>query len=218
MVRCFTAAVAAALLAALGATSASAAVLTLSEGGAPLVPGDTFEVTGIGNVEVHTSSGSLGCSGVSGGYNGLELSLTTNASAKDEAQIEYLVGRRAENCHSFTGNAFVTLQSIAGPLVLRASGKASAGAVGVTVEFEHIAYREDGREHYGPVYCEYGGKKLTGTNNATTTREALSIELAGKMQLAEGSPKGCPKKAEVFLSLPFSSNLSGEEATIEEQT
>jgi hypothetical protein len=196
---------------------ASAAKLTLSEGGAVLATGAFFEAYGYNSLSVNTSLGAIECE-----YyfvqTHMELNVVTNSKGTDELEIGRVNGGGQEACRSFTGNAFFHLESLDGPLKLRASGKATTGAVALLIEFEHVTYQE---ERYSDVECFFSAKRLTGSNTATTNRQPLAIELEGQLKLdrslsSENAKHICPKTAELSMSFPLTENEEGEEE-IEEQ-
>lgn len=203
---------------AIAAGPASAAKLTLSEDGTALAPGDVFEAYGDESPFVSTSSGEIECPY---GFvrNGIELAVETNSASKDELKPLRLYGGSGEVCRSFTGNAWPSLESLGGPVTVRANNKASAGPSSLAIEFEHVTYKEV--EHYG-VDCVYSTKHLSGFNTATATRQPLVIELEGKLKLdrsssSPGAEHLCPKTAEVGLRYAYTESSEREYETIEEQ-
>ena len=204
-------------LSAAAASTASAKKLILTEGGTTLAPASTFELFGpYNNLEVTTSSGFVSCE-ESFSLTGLEVSVLTNSRATDELQVDRVFGGFQDACRSFTGNADVEL-SLNGPLKLRASGKASTGAAGLVIEFEHLEYHGT---QYPEVYCYFSHKSLSGSNSATATPQELEVQLGGKLALevsrsAYDGKHICPKSAVMSLSLPSTAN-EAENAVIEEQ-
>jgi hypothetical protein len=200
------------------ASTASAKRLVLGEAGTALAPADAFEIDGRHNLAVTTSSGYVECEDF---FNetGLEVIVVKNSRATDELEINRIFGEVQEPpCRSFTGNVFVDLESLEGPLKLGANGKASTGAVELLISFEHIEYRGVRSE----ADCVYSHNHLTGSDGATPTPEKLEIDLGAKLRLdvARSSVNAkhfCPKTAEMELSLPFTENEAGESETIEEQ-
>jgi hypothetical protein len=207
-------------MSAMATGTASATKLTLSEGGAALLPAKTFEAFGQDrNLFVTTSLGPLECRRLIG-ENGLEASVVSNSKATDELQITRLFeGEEEESCESYTGNARFYLESLTGPLKLRANGRATSGPVELYIEYEHVTV---GEETYGAVECYFSSGRLTGTNTATATKQRLEIELEGKLALDRhkgfDAKRLCPKTAEMSISLPFTENEEGEREVIEEQT
>jgi hypothetical protein len=169
----------------------------------------------VDNLTVTLSTGSVECEDFSH-RTGLEASVSTNSVAKDELQLYPVLGGNQEPCHSSAGgNAVVVLETIAGPLKLRATGKASTGPVVVLVEYEHVRYHE---VPYEDVECFYTHKTLKGTNTDTVARQKLEVELGSKLALdvARSSVNAkhiCAKTADMTLSLD-----SYEYGVIEEQT
>jgi hypothetical protein len=200
------------------ASTASATKLTLSRNGTALAPGEAIEFTGgYDNFEVTTSRGSLKCEDFE--QTGFEVSVITNSKGVDELEMGRLFGERAGPCKSFTGNAFINLASIGGPLKLRANGKATAGQTSLVVEFEHLEYQG---VPYHDVECVYAHGMLTGTNTATPVREKLEVQLEAGLKLdgSRGSVNAkhiCPKTAGFSLGLPDAFNEEGGRAFIEEQ-
>ena len=203
-------------ISAAAASTASAKKLILTEGGT-LAPANTFELFGpYNNLEVTTSSGFVSCE-ESFSLTGLEVSVLTNSHATDELQVDRVFGGFQDACRSFTGNAYVEL-SLSGPLKLRASGKASTGAAGLVIGFEHLEYHGT---QYPEVNCYFSHKSLSGSNSATATPQELEVQLGGKLALevsrsAYDGKHICPKSAVMSLHLPSTAN-EAENAVIEEQ-
>jgi hypothetical protein len=193
------------MLLAIGAvatSTASAKGLVLSEEGIALAPGAGFDLYGEENFEVGTSAGYVSCE--EGGHrNDLDVGVLTNSKAKDELQIDDS-DLYAERCESFTGNAGVS-GSIEGPLELRRNGTTSTGPVGLRIDFERLVYNGGTRE----AECGYTRKSLKGTNTATSTSQALEVELRGTLKF-DASLSGfeakryCPKQASLVLYLESS--------------
>lgn len=215
MLRTATVVVTLLALLAINATAASTAwakSLVLSVGGTVLVPTDSFESFGEHSLAVTTSSGSVNCENYFS-RTGLEVGLLANSRASDELQIARIIGGNQEPCRSFTGNAQIDLQSLAGPLKLRANGKASAGAIALLIAFEHIEFHGN---HYESVDCMFAHKSVSGSNSATTVPQALEVALEATLALDVSrsslhAKKLCPKKAEVSFTLPLTENEVGEE-------
>jgi hypothetical protein len=203
---------------ALGATAgeASAARLTLSEGGVALAPGDRMYAEE-GRIEVNTSAGPIECP-FSPLQVALYLSVVTNSKGKDELEINGLHERQFEPCRSFTGNTDVVLRSLGSFVKLDAEGNATAGW-NPTLEllFEHEEH-QGGR--YENVECLYRRERLPGTSTATPSPQALQLEFDGVLPLrpALSSAKArdlCPAEAEPNISWPY---IEGEPGIIEEHT
>lgn len=208
---------------ALGATAsgASAAKLTLSEGGVALAPGAPIFAEG-GSIQVFTSEGAIQCSPEPE----LELSfgVVTNSKGSDELGLKRL-SENQETCRSFTGNAEVLLESLGSFLKVNAKGEATVGLhPSLTLVFEHEEYAGT---RYEGIECDYGRERLRGTNTATPSPQALQIAFEGALSLHEAfSQFGavplsktkahhlCPE-AELSISLP---SIEGETGVIEEQT
>jgi hypothetical protein len=197
------------------ATTASAKRLVLSEDGIALAPGGAVEPYGVDNLDVTLSTGRVECEDRFH-ETGLRASVSTNSLPRDELQIDRVLGGDQEPCHSEgRGNAAIVLEEIAGPLKLRATGKASTGPASVLVEYEHVKYQEVA---YGDFECFYGRKALQGGNTATVARQKLELELGGKLALdvtrsSVNARHICSKTADMTLSLD-----SYEDGVIEEQT
>jgi hypothetical protein len=204
------------LLLALGATAsgASAAKLTLSEGGVALAPGETIYAEK-GRIEVETSNGPIECSFVP--EVDLTLSVVTNSKTRDELGINRL-SERQETCRSFTGNAEIHLESLGSFVKVTAEGKSIAGLYPtLKLLFEHVEYQGT---RYEGVECVYRRERLPGTNTATPNLQALQIAFEGKLRLRPllSSAKAghlCPAEANLSISLPL---IESETAVIEEQT
>ena len=114
------------LLLALGATAsgASAAKLTLSDGGVALAPGAPI-YTDHGSIRVYTSEGSIACSPEPEVE--LDLGVVTNSKGSDELGLEGGLRESQETCRSFTGNADVFLDSLGSFLKVNAKGHATVG-------------------------------------------------------------------------------------------
>jgi hypothetical protein len=196
------------------AGSASAARLTLSSGGEALATPDAFEAEGLDSLEVTTSKGSLECEEYFR-RSGLELQVLTNAKGTDELAVDRLFGDYQEPCRSFTGNASFDLESLSGPLKLRANTKATAGAATLLIVYEHLEYHNN-------VECFYSATSLKGSNTASATRQELAIELGGKLKLdssrsSQDAKQLCPNTAELSWSLPLTEEVESEEV-VEAQT
>jgi hypothetical protein len=202
------------------AGTASAARLTLIEegtAGTPLAPGDFLEARGeqaevyLSPAGGHEGVGYLGCykaGRVIEGY------VVTNSKRHDEIELS---GRELEAyCNYDTSN---TGYRVSGPLILRANGKATAGSVHLSIYFNFLFYHG---QRWEAVLCEYSGRKMTGTDTATTTREYLEIELKGKLRREGNSfkTKSCPITGEISLSVSevVYWNENGEAIAVEEQT
>jgi hypothetical protein len=201
---------------AMATDTASAAKLTLSEGGVALLPGDYFEMWGTENLQVSTSEGSPECNDPS---TGLEVSVLTNSKNTDELRIEHLFGTELV-CRSDFGNTYVYLRSLGNTLKLRSNGKASSGEVALDIVYEQIEYHE---QRYEGVTCSFPGKHLTGTNTASTSRQRLEVQLGGELRLdsagsSENAKHLCPKTADIDLSLPKNENHSEAFGEVEAQT
>ncbi len=197
------------------AGTASAKRLVLSEDGIALAPGDGFEIYGVDNLAVTTSTGAIECEDPFH-ETSLELGVITNSAPKDELQTSNVIGGRQEPCHAPSGaNASVSLVTIGTPLKLGANGKAVGGPVELAVDYELVVYHE---QRYPDVECVYRHKSLKGTNTATAAPQKLEIELGGGLALDVSSSSFnakhvCPKKADMTFSLD-----SYEFGVIEEQT
>lgn len=201
------------------ASGASAAKLTLSEGGVALAPGSPVFAEE-GRIQVFTSEGAIECSPEPE----LEVffRVVTNSKGSDELGIERL-SESQETCRSFTGNAEVLLQSLGSFLKLNAKGQASFGLhPSLTLVFEHEEYAGT---RYEGIECDYGRERLRGTNTATPSPQALQIAFEGALSLHEAFSRNgavqlskakahhlCPE-AELNVSFP-----SIENGAIEEQT
>jgi hypothetical protein len=203
------------LLIAIGAaaSSASAAKLTLSEGGVALAPGQPVYGEE-GYVTVYTSDGAIECNPEPEFE--LGLSVVTNSKESDELALETLFERQ-ETCRSFTGNAEVLLRSLGSVLKINAKGKASVG-LDPTLElfFEHVEY---GEYFHDNVECVYRRGTLHGTSTATPSREPLQVGLEDALPLRAALSSAearhlCPAKAELTISF----SIDGETGPIEEQT
>jgi hypothetical protein len=193
---------------AMSATTASAAPipkLTLSQAGVALAPGDTFEVFGQNNVEVFTSIGNIECV-ESSLRNGLLLRDLTNSKWVDELEVVETTAFGGGECRGPEGIGEAEVNLRWGAIVkLRANGKAGTGPVSLQLVFERVPYE-----------CTFTAGQLTGSNNATSSPESLTLEYDHKLTLNKSAsyPKGCPKSAELFMF--FTSN-EGEEGIIDEQ-
>jgi hypothetical protein len=215
MVRAAVASALLLLVLAVGAApaGASAAKLTLSEGGVALVPGQNVYGEE-GQLYVEPSQGWVECS--FGPEVELYSSLATNSKASDELRVTGVHEREAE-CRSYTGNVEVALDSLGSTLKINTKGKATVGQ-DPTLEllFEHVLYQ--GNFHPN-ISCVYQRGSLHGTSTATPTREPLQIGLEGTLSLraASSSPEAhrlCPADAEVSVAFA----MDGETGAIEEQT
>jgi hypothetical protein len=200
---------------AMATDTASAAKLTLSEGGVALLPGDYFEMWGSENLQISTAEGSPECNDP---ITGLEVSVLSNSKNTDELRIEDLFGTELV-CRSGFGNTYVYLRSLGNPLKLRSNGKASSGEVALDIVYEQIEYHG---ERYEGVSCSFPGKHLSGTNTATTGRQRLEVHLEGALRLdtagsSENARHRCPKTADIDLSLPRNENHSEAFGEVEEQ-
>lgn len=211
------------LLLVLGATAsgASAAKLTLSEGGVALAPGAPIYAEE-GDIQVYTSDGPIACS--PDAEVELYLGVVTNSKGTDELGLKRF-SERQETCRSFTGNAEVLLDGLGSFLKVNANGKATVGSnPTLTLFFEHEEY---GGTRYEGIDCNYRRGALRGTSTATATRQALQITLEGALSLhdaffdngaAELSKAKahhlCPA-AELSISL---GSIEGETGVIEEST
>lgn len=204
---------------ALGATAsaASAAKLTLSQGGVALAPGQAVFAED-GQIQVNTSDGPLECPFGALEAN-LELSVVTNSRGKDELEVNRFHERELGSCRSFTGNSEARLGSVGSFLKLDADGTALTGLYPtLTLLFEHEEYAG---LRYTDIECTYRRERLRGTNTATPALQRLQIDVGGKLtlHLPLSSPKArrlCPSDAEVSVSFPFIEGETGE--LIEEQT
>jgi hypothetical protein len=197
--------------------AASAAKLTLSEGGVALAPGDYFELWGSNNLGVSTSDESIECP--DDPYTGLDVNVLTSSKGMDELEIESMFGTGLA-CRSEFGNADVYLGSIGKTLKLRSNGKASSGAASMSIDYEWVEYHE---QRYDDVSCSFTAKRLTGSNTATASRQGLEVGLGGEFRLesasssdSEHAKRLCPKTAGLELSLPNTEGETGGE--VEEQT
>jgi len=181
--------------------TASAAKLTLSEGGVVLGPEHDLEALG-SNFYVETPAGEISCDRLG---DGLTSYVVTNSSATDELEVlETFLDGEGEHCTSFRGNAFPDLYTER--LKLRANGKATLGAAVLLIIFE--LHDED---------CYYHTKMLKGTNTATPTLGPLRLEFNQELKLNKSeSAKTCPKEAKMYFDLP--SVFGEEEEPVEEQT
>ncbi len=208
---------------ALGATAsgASAAKLTLSEGGVALAPGASISAEE-GHIQVFTSEGSIECNPEPE----IELSLgvVTNSKGSDELGLEGLFERQ-QTCRSFTGNAEVLLQSLGSFLKVNVKGQTTVGLhPTLTLVFEHEEYAGT---RYEGIECHYGRERLHGTNTATPSPQALQIALGdpvslhsafsryGAVSLSKANAHHLCPEAELSISLPI---INGEHGVIEEQT
>ncbi|HME01789.1 MAG TPA: hypothetical protein VKG38_02005 [Solirubrobacteraceae bacterium] len=209
----FAARVAAGLLgvlaiSAIAAGPASAAKLTLSEGGVALAPASEFLIGGRSNLEVDTSLGKLECASAHD-ETGLYLADVTNSKEKDVLN-DYVFGGDVAPCQSFTGNAYVDIYSLSEHILsLQANGEAhTTGPVAIEIGFSAL--------HGEQVFCHYSAKRLIGDNTATTSRQALEVGLGAKLTLSSASSrKVCPKTAEMSFSLYETEGPMG--GTVEEQ-
>jgi hypothetical protein len=181
---------------AMSATAASAAPipkLTLSQAGVALAPGDTFEVFDQNNVEVLTSIGNIECPG----RNGLLLRDLTNAKWVDELEVAETTFFGGGECQGPEGIGEVLVNVGWGAIVkLRANGKAGTGPVSLQLVFERA-----------PFECTFTAGQLTGSNNATSSPESLTLEYDHKLTLNKSfsNGSGCPKSAVLFMF--FTHNL-----------
>jgi hypothetical protein len=198
-------------------SSASAEKLTLSEGAAALEVGNTFWLYGFHNLFVTTRG--LECETSSPGAV-VGVSVLSNSKGRDELQIGRIEGGRLPApCRSFTGNAFVALESLGEVLRLRATGEATVGPVDLLVGFEHEDYNGF---RYFDIQCTYTRVRLSGTNTATGTAQKLHVNFEGTLPLnaSRSSVKArrlCPGEVEMSLSLPFTENEQGEHPEVVEE-
>ncbi|MHB8234029.1 MAG: hypothetical protein ACYDHT_05175 [Solirubrobacteraceae bacterium] len=207
---------------ALGATAsgASAAKLTLSEGGVALAPGAPVFVEE-GRIQVFTSEGPIACSPEP--EIELNLAVVTNSKGSDELGLKGL-SERQEFCRSFTGNAEVLLESLGSFLKVNAKGQASVGLhPSLTLVFEHEEYAGT---RYEGIQCNYGRERLRGTNTATPSPQALQIAFEGALalhgafaqfgadRLSKTNARHLCPEAELSVSLP---SIEGETGVIQEQ-
>jgi hypothetical protein len=202
------------------AGTASAAKLTLNEGGVALPVGTTFEAFGHDNVLIQTSAGNIECTqnmGFEEGNGGLSLEVLTNSKATDELRVTNSTGMLNQNppCRSefrgfgrASGRAGVVLEQ-SGVLKLRADGKATEGPVVVALGFEF------GGE------CALQSTSLVGGNTAAPTDGPLVIGFAGqKLHLDKSlfNSTGCPKEATITVNLPSTEDFDEELERIEAET
>jgi hypothetical protein len=202
-------------ISAIATGTASAAKLTLTEGGSALAPGAFFEIVGEGAMSFETSEGTIECDNTFES-SALEVEVVTNSKGNDELRIARFSGNSEDGCESFTGNASAEL-NVSGPLRLRGSGRATTGPVSARIHFLHV-FPEDQEAD-----CVYTAGHFDGTNPATPTPHPLSLALAGLLKLnrADSSAEAkrlCPKTTEVELSLPDTENGALETEMIDEQT
>jgi hypothetical protein len=202
------------------ASGASAAKLTLSEGGVALAPGASVFAEE-GRIQVFTSEGAIQCNPEP--ELELYLAVVTNSKGSDELGLKGL-SERQEFCRSFTGNAEVLLGSLGSFLKVNVKGQATVGLhPSLTLVFEHEEYAD---RRYEGIECDYGRERLHGTNTATPGAQALQIALEGPLSLHSASSQFgavslskatahhlCPE-AEVSISLPL---IDGEHGVVEEQ-
>jgi hypothetical protein len=182
-------------IATVAAAQASATKLTLSDKtGASLPLNEFFNLFGENNLVINASveEGEIGCQEPYAA--GVELAVLTNEKSTDELKVLTATGalHGGAVCRSFGGNATVSLNS--GPIKLRANGKATWSAVSVSISFNNI-----GR-------CSFSVGHLTGTNNATLSRQPLEASFEHKLRLSEeerleGAHERCPKSINMSVAL-----------------
>jgi hypothetical protein len=190
-------------------SSASAEKLILTEGATTLQPGDEFWLEGDSVLSVEASGVECGRRYES---TELDVSVLTNSKGTDKLQLKHLEGGELPApCRSFTGNVDVTVESLGEVVKLKPTGKATVGPVVVQMFFEHERYKETTYEDFS---CIYARNTLAGTNNATTTAQALGVSFAGELSLkpslsSEKAKQLCPGKAEISLSVPSAEGAKG---------
>lgn len=191
------------------AGTASAAKLTLSEGGVALPVGYRFEVFGRNNIFVHTPIGDILCNqnaGFEEGYGGLTVEVLTNTASTAKLRVIGAFGmlRGLPSCRdSFEGfgRAAVILEE-PGVLKLTSWGKATEGPVRFLFRFER------GQQ------CYFTKSRLIGTSDATATRGSLAFGFsAQRLHLDKGfrSSEECPTEAELSASFDSTRNEEEEE-------
>jgi hypothetical protein len=215
-IRIIGSALAVALIVAANVTAtASAAKLTLSEGGVALAVGSRFAISGVDNLFIETSIGDVECVDIPEGAPtfGLYLEVITNAKGTDELGVLGPV-RDPEGCRGGPlGHATVQAFGL-GLLKVRATGQATEGPVTFRIEWE----RGSGPE--GHAECFFESAKLKGANDATVGPQVLGVEFNEqrlKLDRSFVNSGECPKTATMSFFLPSSLSEEREEDSIEEQ-
>jgi hypothetical protein len=201
-------------ISATAAQTASAKTLTLSDFEEGVLPvGFRSFIYGKDNVVVHTSVGDIECVEHLHSQSGLLFSVLKNPGFyATPLEVTGTTGslNSEESCRTGPTNkwGFAALHLGGGILRLRASGKATFGPVRLFIQTE----RDEGK---APLECFYKTYWLTGSNNATSSPERLSVTLGHKLRLntAAANQGACPGRAELSIYLPSTSEGIEEQLT-----